>query len=113
MHANSEPLKLGSISELAEGQAEAVINSAIDAAVRDTEDRGDDEKPRKVTIELVFMKLNENQIAATVKAKTTLPPYATKPTIGNLVSDGRRAEMQFSTASQGNPDQPGLPGAHD
>ena len=102
----SQSLSLATLSELADGQAEATINAAIAAAIRDTEDRGgDDEKERKVVIEIGFRKLGDDAITATIKAKTTIPPYLTKPTVGRIVFDGRRPEMKFSPASADNPGQ--------
>lgn len=105
-------LTLGTIGQLAAGQAEATINAALRAALRDTEDRGADKKPRKITIEIELRKLGEDNVSATVKAKTTVPPYQTDPTIGELrLNDRGQPEMGFSPAAPDNPDQPALPNA--
>lgn len=106
-------LTLESLSQLADGQAKAAINAALTAAIRDTEDRGDDKKPRKVTIDVVLLKIGDDNITAVVGAKTTLPPYKTKPTFGKLKVDGRSCEMVFSPACADNPDQPRLPHTDD
>ena len=100
-----QPLALDTLSQLADGQAKATINAALAAAVRDTEDRGDDGKPRKVTGEIELKKLGEDSITATIKAKTAVPPYVTKPTVGKLRLEGRNAEMVFSPSNADNPDQ--------
>jgi hypothetical protein len=106
-------LSLETIGKLANGQAAATINAALRAAVRDTEDRGDDKKPRKVTIEVELKKFGAEGVTATVKAKTTVPPYVTDPTVGTLGFSDGEAEVMFSPASASNPDQPALPHADD
>jgi len=104
-------LTLGTLGQLAGGQAEATINAALRAALRDTEDRGADKKPRKVTIEVEFKKLGEDNVSATVKAKTTVPPYLTDPTFAELrVGDAGQPEMVFSPHDPDNPDQAAIPG---
>lgn len=107
--AHQRTLTLATVGQLAGGQAEGIVNAALRAALRDTEDRGADKKPRKVTIEIELKKLGES-VSATAKAKTTLPPYVTDPTFGDLtVNDRGQPEMQFSPVAPDNPDQPGLP----
>lgn len=103
----TETLTLETIADLSEGQAAATVNAAIRAALTDCEDRGSDKKSRKVTIELEFKKVGES-VAAVVKAKTTLPPYVTEPTIGDFAINGRSAEMKFRATSR-RVDQPNLP----
>jgi hypothetical protein len=111
--AHQRTLTLATVGQLAGGQAEAIINAALRAALRDTEDRGADKKPRKVTIELELRKLGDS-VSATAKAKTSLPPYLTDPTIGELTMDDRgQPEMQFSPVAPENPDQPAVPGMDD
>ena len=108
--AHQRSLTLATIGDLAGGQAEATINAALRAALRDTEDRGGDRKPRKVTIEIELRKLGEDNVSATVRAKTAVPPYQTDPTIGELrLTERGQPEMAFSPQSADNPDQPGLP----
>lgn len=102
-------LSIETIADLSEGEAAAVVNAAIKAAISDTEDRGDDEKSRKVVITLEFVKMGAS-IGVTVDASTKIPAYRTKPTIGEIVVDGRAAAMRFSPNSR-RLDQPTLPGA--
>ena len=102
-------LSLDTLRDLADGQAEATINAALKAALRDVEDRGDDKKPRKVVIEIELRKLGEDMVSAAVKAKTTLPPYQTKPTYGGLKVEGQTVDMTFNPNSADNPDQKTLP----
>lgn len=107
--AHQRNVCIGNIGDLAGGQAKAAINAAINAAIRDTEDRGDDKKARKVTIELEFKKVGENSVSTTVKAKNTIPPYVTDPTFGELTMNNGRPEIAFSPNSASNPDQPAIP----
>lgn len=103
------PLALASLGDLSSGQAAAVINAAIKAAIRDTEDRGSDKKKRKVTIELELAKVGES-VTAAIKAKTTLPPYQTEPTIGALkIGQNGDVGVEFNPHSPGNPDQQNFP----
>lgn len=101
-------LSVDNLADLSGGAAGAVINAALRAALRDTEDRGADKKARKVTIELEMKKIGES-VAVTVKAKTGLPPYLTDTTIGSLEMDGKQPVMRFNPDSPGNPDQQTLP----
>jgi hypothetical protein len=107
--ADEAKLNLTTIRDLSNGQAEAVINAAIQAAIRDLEDRGGDKKPRKVSIEMEFKKLGEDVVTATVKAKTTLPPYVTQPTFGTLNVDGTAAHMKFNPNNADDYEQQTLP----
>lgn len=105
-------LTIETLQDLAEGQAGAVINAALKSAIVDTEDRGlEDGKPRKVTIEVCFEKISHSEVKTTIKAKTTIPPYQTMPTIGRLEFDNANREvvMQFSPHAANNPNQDSLP----
>lgn len=111
--AHQSPLTLDTLGDLADGTARAAIDAAIRAAVRDTEDRGADGKPRKVTIELILEKVGKDGtgVVATVKAKTAIPAYQTDPTYGDLkVGVMGQPEVAFSPAAADNPDQPRLHG---
>jgi len=101
-------LSVENLADLSAGAAGLVINAAINAALRDTEDRGADKKARKVTIELEMKKIGDS-VAVAVKAKTGLPPYLTEPTIGTLEMDGKKPVMKFNPDAPGNPDQQTLP----
>lgn len=110
-HANTLHLNLATLGDLSEGFAQATIDASINAAVRDTEDRGDDGKERKVTITVKMKKLSGEAIAVAVEAAPVLPKYLTKPTVGTLTHKDGRPAMAFSSASAENPDQPALPGS--
>lgn len=105
-------LDLGTLGDLSAGQSAAIIDAALRAAIRDTEDRGADKKPRKVVIEIELKKTGPDHVSVNVTAKTSLPKYATDPTVGELVMDGNKPRVMFSPAAADNPDQPAIPGTH-
>jgi hypothetical protein len=107
--ADEAKLNLTTIRDLSNGQAEAVINAALQAALRDVEDRGGDKKSRKVTVEIELKKLGDDVVSATVKAKTSLPPYVTEPTFGALHVDGKAVDMKFNPNNADNHEQQTLP----
>jgi hypothetical protein len=98
-------LSLNTLGDLSNGAARHIIDAALKAALRDTEDRGADNKVRTVTIQIELKKLNDESITAAVKAKPTLPPYLTGPTIANIKLDGANVDAEFNPNSAGNPDQ--------
>lgn len=101
-------LTLDSLGDLSSGQAGVAINAALAAAIRDTEDRGSDKKARKVVIEIELKKLGDENVTATVRAKTTIPPYQTEQTVGNLRlkgGPGGGVELEFNPLNGENPDQ--------
>lgn len=97
------------LGDLNDGAARLMIDGAIDVAVQDLENRGHDDKPRKVTITLTLSK-DGSSVVAVADAKTTLPPYRTFSTLGKLNYDGGRPAVLFNPDSSGNPDQESLPG---
>ena len=100
-------LTLDHLGELANGQAGVVIDAALAAAIRDTEDRGEDEKPRKVTIVVSLTKISEDNIAIEVEAKTTVPPYITDKTIGAIsyAKSAKGPGVLFQGMAADRPDQ--------
>jgi phage protein U len=70
-------LTLETLGDLDNGAARAQINRAIDAALTDLEERGDDGKPRKVAVTLQLDRTDDGTVIAQVGAKTVLPPFAT------------------------------------
>lgn len=103
-------LSLATLGELNNGVAGAVINAALLAAVRDTEDRGlEDKKPRKVTITVSIEKIAEESVQVEVEAKTSLPAYRTDKTIGTLGFTGKDPVVKFQPMSGARPDQETFP----
>ena len=95
------------IGELDNGNAGAIINKVLDAAVSDLDDRGgDDGKARKVVITLELWRLQEGVIAADVQAKWSGPAYATNPTQAKLRQQGKGVVgAMFQVQSPENADQ--------
>lgn len=93
------PLTLATLGELNNGAAEAIVNAALAAAVRDTDDRGGDDKPRKVTITVTLTKISESDVAVEVDAKATVPAYRTDRTIGRLGYADKGVSVLFQPAA--------------
>jgi hypothetical protein len=105
-------LSLANLGELSNGAAGVVIDAAIAAAVRDTEDRGlEDGKPREVTIKLKLTKIDDDTVTAEVEAKTSVPAYKPKKTIGQITyaGPGKNPSIVFQPANAERPDQSPLP----
>lgn len=97
------------IGELDNGLAGAAIDEAINQAMRDVEDRGDDGKPRKVLIELLISKEDSGHIAIEVTAKTSVPAFRLERTIADIAVDkNRKVKAQFRPSNARRPDQPTL-----
>jgi hypothetical protein len=88
------------------GSAEAIIDAAINEALADLDDRGDDDKPRRVLIELTLARMKNGLVEASIKAQSKLPPRQTASTIGNLAKRKDRAVLMFQELSPEDPDQP-------
>lgn len=98
-------LCLDTLGDLDSGAARQVIDKAIAAAVADVDDRGDDEKPRKVVITLELSKTDSGLVAAHVEVKTSVPAYRTAGTISRLNSRGGQHRLTFQQYDPTNPDQ--------
>lgn len=109
--AHQVNLTLESLGQLAGGQAEAVVNAALKSVLRDTEDRGDDKKVRKVTIVVEMKKVGKDSIAVALQAKPSVPTYQTDNTVADLFLNERgQPEAAFSPVAPNNPDQGELSG---
>lgn len=95
------------------GAAEAIIDRAIDDALRDAEDRGQDEKPRKVVIELTLVQQENGLVEASVTAAAKLPPRKTAPTVARLKKHANGAALLFQEHDSADPDQETLPFDHE
>jgi hypothetical protein len=87
------------------GRAGGIINAAINAAVADTDDRGEDGKPRKVVITLTTEKLDNGTIAVSLEAKSQVPVYRASTTFAKPRMEGRKAILVFQQDAPENPDQ--------
>lgn len=102
-------LSCETIHELDNGIAGHLINAALKTAIADLEDRGEqDEKPRKVTIEIAMQKLKGITIIATT-ADAKIPPFRSNSTI----AEGRRKDgtdsLLFQNQNAKRPDQGTFP----
>jgi hypothetical protein len=104
-----EQLTLDTLGDLDGGMVRAVINRSIRQALMDTEDRGEDEKPRKVVITISFEKISDRQIGTDVTAQVRLPALRPKATIGNIVFKDGEPSVLFQTLSPDDPDQQTFP----
>jgi len=99
-------LALDTIGDLDGGMARAVIDRNLELALRDCEDRGqDDGKPRKVLIEVEFVKLNDNQVSIDVSCGMKLPAMRPKATIANLEFSAGQPRLMFQAMAPEDPSQ--------
>ncbi len=99
-------LTCDTIGEIAGGQARGTIDAAINAAMRDLEDRGEDEAVRKVRIDLLFKKIGDSEVATVVQVGTAIPKYLTAKTVGRLViGENRQVFLEYQANSPDNPYQ--------
>lgn len=99
------PLTLDSLGELDNGAARAIVDHAIRTCVQDLDDRGEDEKPRKVVIDLEMVKLDNGLTAAHVSAKVVLPPRRTASTVAVIRNQGGQPGLLFQTLAPDDPHQ--------
>lgn len=101
-------LTLDTLGELNDGLARGIINSAINRMIEDLEDRGQDEDPRTVIIEITG-RTKEKITMLEVKASCKLPKYHAGVTVAEIKmsTDGGRAHpvMKFRGDSPENPSQ--------
>jgi hypothetical protein len=103
-------LTLETLGDLNSGMAGAVIDAALKEAVRDTDDRGGDKKPRKVQITVTMLKIGDESVAVDVDAKCVLPAYHTESTVAKLSYAGPGAPgLLFQSENHARPDQAPLP----
>jgi hypothetical protein len=102
-------LNLSTLGQLQNGTAAVIIDAAINAALNDLDNRGHDERPRKVIITTQMAKLDNGTAAIGVKAKTRVPEYVTASTLANMSQNGRQTVAEFEMTSPRNPNQRPLP----
>lgn len=105
-------LRADMLAHLGGGTAGAMIDAEIGHALKDLDERGSDEKVRKVTITLSIFRMSEKNtrdIGVDVDAKHSIPPYESGTTICAMELDGRGnpiAKFQPDTLRH---DQPSIP----
>lgn len=100
-----KPLSLESLGEVGDGGAKLIIDNEIAVAVRDTDDRGEDGKPRKVVIEVTLEKQDSGLVEVSVFAQAKLPPRRTHATVTRPKNREGKVALMFSQFAQDDPDQ--------
>lgn len=100
-------LALETLGELDAGRARAVINSAINAAIADLDDRGDDCKERIVTVTVTMVKDEKSgKNRVWVQARAKVPAYRTHTTEARTAhKTGGDLGLFFQSESPENVDQ--------
>ena len=111
-----QKINCDNIGDLHHGFAKTVIDAAIEAAQRDTEDRGMDGKKRKVTIEISFEKVDDGAVKIGLEATARLPKYQIPDTVAQIQAPTRKGAppvFAFRSDSPSRPDQPTLDDARE
>ena len=101
-----QPLNCSSIGELHHGFARTIIDAALEAAYRDTEDRGSDEKPRKVIIEISLEKIDDGTVRIGLEAIAKLPKYQIPDTVGQIQAPTKKGAAPLFAFRSDSPDRP-------
>ena len=103
-----EALAAANIHQLDNGIAGRLIDSALASALRDLDDRGEEDgKPREVNIKLIMLKARGNLLTE-VQVTTKSPAYRSNLTVGELRQKGREVELLFRPDNADRHDQPTL-----
>lgn len=98
-------VSLENLGELDNGAAKTVINAALMRAIADLDDRGDDGKPREVTIKVSMKKIDGGLVSTHVEAATKCPSYVTNGTVCRPKVVGGQARLLFQQLAPDDPDQ--------
>lgn len=104
-------LSLKNLGELDCGIAGEMINQALQTAMRDIDDRGEDGATRTVTIDVVMkknLKAAGKPVEVYVKCQPKLPPTQTGGIRTSATRSGNSVDLLFQPSSPEAPDQPGL-----
>lgn len=103
-------LSCETIGDLDNGFARTVIDEALRRAAHDIEQRGEDDKPRKVLITIEMKKLDANAVAILFSAEAKLPPFKLNPTVAlSSPAVGGGCTLHFRADNGARPDQPTIP----
>ena len=98
-------LELDKLGELDMGMAKAAINAELDRLAADLDDRGDDEKKRKVVITITAQQ-RKGLVTLNVEAACKLPPRRTADTVARpMRTTGSKSVIVFQEDAPENPDQ--------
>ena len=102
-----QQLNARTLPDLSDGQAELIINSAINQAVSDLEDRGEQDKKERVVTITLRMAIMKGLTTVDVAAKVAMPEYRTQVTsCKKTIRKEGGVGLLFSGFSADNPDQP-------
>lgn len=96
-------LRARNLSELSDGYGGKVIDAAIVTVENDMVERGDDGKPRKVTITLTWTPEGNGNTDIGIECKPPLPPL--KPPKTSAKYDYAAGGTMFNPDCRNNPDQ--------
>lgn len=75
-------LSCDTIGDLDNGTARVAIDGALAEVIKDTNERGDDGKARKVTVTFTFKQLEKSaNVTIDVEASVKVPSYKANPTV--------------------------------
>lgn len=98
-------LTCDSLGDLGNGTARAIVDAAIKAAVRDLDERGEEDgKERAVSITIRLQKKDDLTVA-TVDAAAKLPPFRSFNTAARVKLGAAGAHLLFQEHDAENPDQ--------
>lgn len=101
-----QPVTCDTLGALDNGSARAIINRAILEAVTDLDDRAaDDDKPRKVVIELTFERRKNSDVEVSVEAIAKVPKRRTASTVATLRLADNGSQLQFNDMATDDPSQ--------
>ena len=104
-------LSCKNIGELNRGLAEMAIDKALNDAITDLDDRGEEDgKPREVLIKLSMVKRPDGLVETDLQTKVTVPPRRTPATVIRPVHKDGQTKLFFEVFSPDNPDQPAFIG---
>lgn len=88
-------LSARTIGDLGDGHAADKIDQALQAAIRDADLRGADEKPRKVIITIDFLKVEDSSISIGLEVECKVPKYGVQRTPGDLRWQANKQVLEF------------------
>lgn len=99
------PVTCENLGRLDKGLAEGVIDAALRQAFQDADDRGEDEKERKVVIEVSMRKLENDHIVVSLNTHVKMPPQRIGGTVAKVGVKGGEQVLLFEELAPENPDQ--------
>jgi len=98
-------LSLETLGELDNGAAKVIINAALQRAMQDLDDRGDDGKAREVTLKITMQKIDGGLVSTKVEAAAKMPSYLTNGTVCRPKVINGQSRLLFQQLAPDDPDQ--------